>query len=140
MVNSYLLLTRLYQLKIFNYKIMSRYKLFINGDLNYKSICKERLEVRKKIQTELTKSIFKVRNENCSEAGKPLLYIISKILKGSFSLEFLYHNKDWPGLQRCEMNNLHLYYKALYTPRAPKTIINLLLGQKKMIEDYLHRE
>ncbi|MCP9201204.1 hypothetical protein MKO06_14940 [Gramella sp. GC03-9] len=140
MVTPYLLLTRLYRLEACNDKIMSRYKLLNQAGDSRKSVCNERLEVRKKIRTELTQSIHKVRNDNCTEAEKPLLYIISSSVRGSFFMRYLFLNKDWRALQSFERHNLHLYYEALYTPDASRKIIDLLLRQKERIEDYLQED
>ena len=141
MVNSYTLMFRLYQLNCCNNNIMRLYNSLNLDDNDYrKTLCDERLEMRKNIKTELTKSIIKVRNENYSEAQKPVIYLISNAINGGYFFMLLCQRKDWIGLHNCELHNLNLYYTALYTPGAPKMIIDTLLKQKNKIEDYVLNE
>ena len=130
-------MSRLYQLKCCNKNIMSLYKNLNLDDDYRKIICDERLEMRKYIKSELTKSIYKVRNENYSKAEKTVLYLISGIINGGYSFMLLCERKDWIGLQNCELHNLNLYYKTLYTPNTPRPVIDALIKQKNRIEEYV---
>ncbi|WP_026933793.1 hypothetical protein [Christiangramia echinicola] len=120
---------------------MSLYEGLNLDDNDYrKTICDERMEMRKKIKTELNKSIYKVRNENYSDAEKPVIYLISNAIYGGYSFMLFCQRKDWDGLRSCELHNLNSYYTALYTPGAPKLIIDTLLKQKNKIEDHIMTE
>ena len=133
----YLFFSRLYKLKCCNQNIISLYDQMDSEDESIQNICAKRLEVRRMIKTELSESIDKVRNENRSAAEKPIIYLISEAIMGGFKLMLLCQRKNWQGLYKCELHNLSLYYNALYTPNAPKEIIDSLLTQKNRIEDYM---
>ena len=118
---------------------MSLYKSLKLDDDYRKSICDERLEMRKNIKSELTKSIYKVRNENYSKAEIPLIYLISSAINSGYSFMLLCERKNWKGLQKCELHNLNLYDAALYCPQTPGKIIDTLLKQKNNIKDYMRK-
>ncbi len=134
---SFLLFSRLSLLRCCNNYLILIYDQLSETDEQTKTICIERSGKRKKLRSEIEGSLCKIRNEKELLAEKTLIYVISKTISLTSSVVVYFQSEDWDSIISWEKRNLNLYYITLYTPNAPKPMVDMLLRQKSCIEDYL---
>ncbi len=103
-------------------------------------ICAQRLDQRKKIKNELDETIRKIRKEKGLWLIKMLYYSSMFYIKADKGFHGLFYKEGWSKIFRYELKNLNTYYSALYTPKAPKNLIDMLLLQKNRLEGYIIKD
>ncbi len=109
-------------------------------DESEKNVISTRIEMRERIEQELSECLKNMKAENHTLPNKGYIYSLSVIVQLEDIFKRMIYNANWESFYEMELSNVNQYYDLLYSENLPKSIMDLLLSQKAEIEENIMQE